>query len=66
MKNITIQDELAIALYKFSFGGLGVEQAELKAEEIVKNCDFNDEALSHKGINWCAKQILRKMYINRT
>ena len=61
MKNVTIQNELAMALFKFSFGRLSVEQAEAKAEEVMKNFNPNDEALSHKGINWCAKQILSKM-----
>ena len=61
MKSITIQDELAMALYKFSFGRLSVTQAEEKAEEVMKNFDLNNEALSHKGINWCAKEILSKM-----
>ena len=61
MKTLTIQNELAKALYKFSFGRLSVEQAEKKAAQVMENFNPNDEGLAHKGINWCAKQILRKM-----
>lgn len=58
-ENYSIQDELAKALYKFSYGGLTVEQAEKRAEEVMKNFDPQNEVLAHKGINWYAKQILR-------
>lgn len=61
MKNITIEEELARALYKFSYGRLSVEEAEEKAREVMENFDLNNEALSHKGINWCAKEIISKM-----
>lgn len=61
MKTVTIENELAKALYKFSFGRLSVEQAETKAAEVMLTFDPTNEALAHKGINWCAKQILSKM-----
>ena len=61
IKNYSIQDELAKALYNFSYGRLTVEQAVIRAEEVMKNFDENNEGLGHKGINWYAKQILRKM-----
>ena len=57
----SIQGELAKALYKFSYGRLTVEQAEKRAEEVMKNFDSQNEALAHKGINWYAKQILKNM-----
>lgn len=57
----TIQGELAKALYKFSYGRLTVEQAEKRAEEVMKNFDPQNKALAHKGINWYAKQILKNM-----
>lgn len=60
-ENYSIQDELAKALYKFSYGRLTVEQAEKRAEEVMKNFDPQNEALAHKGINWYAKQILKSM-----
>lgn len=57
----TIQGELAKALYKFSYGRLTVDQAEERAEIVMKNFDPQNEALAHKGINWYAKQILKNM-----
>ena len=60
-KKYSIQEELAKALYKFSYGRLTVEQAEKRAEEVMKNFDPQNEALAHKGINWYAKQILKSM-----
>lgn len=60
-ENYSIQDELAKALYKFSYGRLTVEQAEKRAEEVMKNFDPQNEVLAHKGINWYAKQILKSM-----
>ena len=60
-KKYSIQDELAKALYKFSYGRLTVEQAEKRAEEVMKNFDPQNEVLAHKGINWYAKQILKSM-----
>ena len=61
IKNYSIQDELAKALYKFSYGRLTVTQAEMRAEEVMKNIDATNEGLSHKGINWYAKQIIGRM-----
>lgn len=61
VKNYSIQEELANALYKFSYGRLTVKQAEARAEEVMKNFDETNEGLAHKGINWYAKQILKKM-----
>lgn len=61
-KKYSIQDELAKALYKFSYGRLTIVQAEKRAEEVMKNFDPQNEGLAHKGINWYAKQILKSMY----
>lgn len=58
----SIQEELAKALYRFSYGRLTVVQAEKRAEEVMKNFDTQNEGLAHKGINWYAKQILKSMY----
>jgi hypothetical protein len=40
-----------------------VGQARQKAKEIAPNYDMDNEMLAHKGINWYAKQILKKMNI---
>ncbi len=57
----SIQEELAKALYMFSDRKLTVEQAEERAEIVMKNLDLQNEMLGHKGVNWIAKQILKKM-----
>lgn len=57
----SIQEELAKALYMFSDGKLTVEQTEERAEIVMKNLDLQNEGLAHKGVNWIAKQILKKM-----
>ena len=56
---ITIERELAKALYMFSNGRITIEQALIKAAEMMPSIDLTNEALSHKGINWIAKQILK-------
>ena len=61
IKDYSIQDELAKALYKFSYGRLTVNQAEKRAKEVMKNFDETNEGLAHKGINWYAKQIVGRM-----
>lgn len=60
-KYYTIESELANALFRFSHGKLTVEQAEKKAKEIAPNYDPNNTMLTHKGINWYAKQVLVTM-----
>ena len=64
IKKYSIQDELAKAIYKFSYGRLTVKQAEIRAEAVMKNFDETNEGLGHKGINWYAKQILRAEVVN--
>lgn len=60
-KRFLYQKELAKALYLFSDRKLTVEQAEERAEIVMRNLDFQNEGLGHKGFNWIAKQILKKM-----
>lgn len=62
-KVYTVESELANALILFSSGKLTVGQARQKAKEIAPNYDMDNEMLAHKGINWYAKQILKKMGI---
>lgn len=54
----TLENELALALYKFSYGRLSVAQAEKKAKEVAPYYDMNNKALCHKGIEWYAQQLI--------
>lgn len=57
----TVEQDLAMALFRLSFGRLTAKQARQKAKEVAPNYDMNDEMLGHKGINWYAKQLLAVM-----
>lgn len=60
-KVYTVESELALALFRLFFGRLTYEQAEEKARIAAPKLDLNNEALAHKGINWYAKELLKKM-----
>lgn len=57
----TVESELAEALFRLSLGKLTYEQAAEKAKEAAPKFDINDEMLAYKGINWYAKELLKKM-----
>lgn len=61
---LSIQRELAIALVRFSNGELSVGKAENLSKKVVSKLDFNNSALAHKGVNWCAKDLLSKIDVN--
>ncbi|MBQ4058349.1 MAG: hypothetical protein IJD40_05400 [Lachnospiraceae bacterium] len=61
MRASTIENELANALFRLSFGKLTVKQAQNKSKEVASNFDIDDDMLAHKGINWYAKEVLKKM-----
>lgn len=54
----TLESELALALFRFSYGRLSVAQAEKKAKEVAPYYDMNNKALCHKGVEWYAQQLL--------
>lgn len=58
-----VENKIAQALFRLSGGRLTVRQAMQKAREVAPNYDLDNEMLAHKGINWYAKQILKKMNI---
>lgn len=60
-KIYTVESELANALFRLSFGRLTYAQAAEKASKVAPKFDVNDEVLAHKGINWYAKELLKKM-----
>ena len=53
----TVERDLAMALFRLSFGRLSAEQAR----QVAPNYDMEDDMLGHKGINWYAKQLLAVM-----
>ncbi|GGD07655.1 hypothetical protein [Pontibacillus salipaludis] len=58
-----LKDELSEALVRFSEGKLSNEYAREIANITLQNVDFNNSALAHKGVNWFAKDLLRKIVI---
>lgn len=53
-----LQRNLKDALIRFSMNRLNVEQANLLSASLLETTDFNDKILSHKGINWFAKEVI--------
>lgn len=58
-----LSNELSEALLKFSSNKISVSMADKIADVALKNIDFSNSALSHKGINWYAKDLLKRMKI---
>ncbi len=57
----SLSNELSDALVKISNGRLSDGIADQIANVTIKNIDFSNSALTHKGINWFAKEILKKI-----
>ncbi len=53
--------QLSEALVKFSNERISSDNAQKVANIALKNVDFSNSALSHKGINWYAKDLLKKI-----
>jgi len=60
-----IQRELAITLVSLSNGMLTISDAEAYSEQVMEKYDFNNSALTHKGVNWMAQEILSKIDFSR-
>lgn len=60
-REYTLENELAIALFKFSYGRLSVTEAKETAKKVLPNYDTSNEMLMHKGLDWYAKQLLAVM-----
>ncbi|GAA4881726.1 hypothetical protein GCM10023310_72210 [Paenibacillus vulneris] len=54
-------DQLSEALVKFSDKKMSFSIAKKVADIALKNIDFSNSTLSHKGINWYAKDLLKKI-----
>lgn len=54
----SIEDDLSLALVKFSHGKLDINQSRDLARVAIKKLDFSNSALAHKGVNWFAKEII--------
>lgn len=55
---MSLEVELSLALTKFSNGKLDINKATEIAKGTMKNIDFSNSAIAHKGINWFAKEII--------
>lgn len=60
----SLSKELSDALVLFSDEKISKAEAERIAYLTVKNIDFSNSAVAHKGVNWFAKEILRKINYN--
>lgn len=58
-KEYSMESELTEALVRFSYGRIPYDKARKKAAEAVPNFDSGNEVLTHKGINWYAKELLK-------
>ncbi|MDP4093115.1 MAG: hypothetical protein Q8920_07110 [Bacillota bacterium] len=57
----SIEKSLSEALVKFSDGKIDSFQATQISKSAVKNIDFSNSALAHKGINWFAKKLIDRV-----
>lgn len=53
-----LQKDLSLAIFRFSYGKLSDNQSKGLAKKVIKNIDFSNSALAHKGVNWFAKEII--------
>ncbi|PYY28376.1 hypothetical protein [Paenibacillus illinoisensis] len=58
-----LTNQLAKALVKFSENRISYLKAEEVANVVMKKVDFSNSALSHKGINWFAKDLIKQFRI---
>ncbi len=60
-KEYSLENELSLALFRFSYGRLNVDQAREKARQVAPYLEKNLDKFGHKGINWYAKNWLAVM-----
>ena len=67
MITITSRDKISLtrkleeALIRFSDNKVSKMLAAEIAQSTIETVDLNNPTFSHKGINWLAKEILKKM-----
>lgn len=54
-------EELAVALVYFSEKPMTKAKAKFMAKKTLESVNFDNPALSHKGMKWLAKEILKKI-----
>ena len=57
----SLTKELEDALVYFSDKKITKEKANFMAKKTMESVNFDNPTLSHKGINWLAKEILKKI-----
>ena len=58
-----IETDFALALVYFSKGTLNPSEAKEMTVEVLGQVDISSRELAHKGINWLAKETLRRKNI---
>lgn len=56
-----IENDLALALFRYSYGRLTIADAEKKAKEVAPNLIKNIDKFGHKCLTWYAQQLLAVM-----
>ena len=59
--NNSLTEELADALVYFSENTVTKEKADFMAKKTMESVNFDNPTLFHKGMNWLAKEVLKKM-----
>lgn len=64
LKHVTLRNDFIESLVKFAVGKITLDQAEVIADQNLRETDFNTGSpLTHKGPRWLAKRILRSQNI---
>ncbi|GGP16374.1 hypothetical protein [Oceanobacillus neutriphilus] len=58
-----LTEQLSEALLRFSDSKISKQEALNIANVALRNVDLNDPVFAHKGLNWYAKEILKKVDI---
>ncbi|QST02022.1 hypothetical protein IMZ31_21465 (plasmid) [Pontibacillus sp. ALD_SL1] len=56
-----LRDQLAGALLEFANTPLDKKTAQRIAEQALTNVSFENEQLAHKGLNWFAKELVKRL-----
>lgn len=59
-----IEKRLAVDLFRLSSGKLNESLSKKVAHQAMKDIDFNNSALAHKGTCWFATQIIDAINFN--
>ncbi|ANU11983.1 hypothetical protein BBH88_17840 [Planococcus antarcticus DSM 14505] len=58
-----IYQDFAMALIYFSKGKVNPDEARKITEDVLAKVDLTNSSIAHKGINWLAKETLKRRHI---